>query len=461
MLTFFCLMAGSAWAQTSFVQGNLKYTITGSNTVSVAKDGVHSLSGALTIPSSVTYNSTAYTVTAVSDYGFSDLTITAVTIPGTVTNLGERAFGDCHKLAKITFEESTQPLTLVYGYYGSFQYCDADKEVIVKRNLTPSEGCPFYDNVTSAVIGGKATTVANSLFYGQRKMTSISIGNSVTSIGNYAFYDCGDGSGEVEMTLILSDNLTTIGENAFFSCEALKSLTLPSSLKLIGGSAFSSASIVSIVIPESIDSIGDSAFENCKKLTSIRIEDSEKPLRMKEGYYRPFHYCDAPKAVYLGRNLILTEDGTPFETAVTSVEIGDKVTTINPALFRWCDNLSSVSIGSGVTTIGESAFYDSGDADEVDEMIVTIGKNVTNIGENAFYSCDKLKAITLPASVKTVESNAFANTGLTDITIPATVDSLGQRAFGECGNLTNIRIENSGTATMAPSHTAMPRRLSM
>ena len=466
LLALFCLMGSSAWAQT-FTQGNLKYTITGSNTVSVAKDGVHSLSGDLTIPSTVTYNGTTYTVTLIPNYAFEGLTISGVSIPGTVESLGERAFGDCHKLAKITFEESTLPLTLVYGYYGSFQYCDADKQVIINRDVNPSDGCPFYANVTSAVIGGKATTVADHLFHGQGKMTSINIGNSVTSIGNYAFYDCGDGSGEVEMTLTLSDNLTTIGENAFFSCEALKSLTLPSSLKLIGGSAFSIASIASIVIPESIDSIGESAFENCKKLTSIRIEDSDKPLRMREGYYRPFHYCGAAKTVYLGRNLILTEDGTPFETAVTSVEIGDKVTTINPALFRWCDNLSSVSIGSGVTTIGESAFYDSGDADEVDEMIVTIGKNVTNIGENAFYSCDKLKAITLPASVKTVESNAFANTGLTDITIPATVDSLGQRAFGECGNLTNIRIENKAAALKlwngyyVPSHTAMPRRLSM
>ena len=446
MLTFFCLMAGSAWAQTSFVQGNLKYTITGSNTVSVAKDGVHSLSGALTIPSSVTYNGTAYTVTAVSDYAFSDLTITAVTIPGTVMSLGERAFGDCHKLAKITFEESTQPLTLVYGYYGSFQYCDADKEVIVKRNLTPSDGCPFYDNVTSAVIGGKATTVANSLFYGQRKMTSISIGNSVTSIGNYAFYDCGAPSDEVEMTLTLSDNLTTIGENAFYSCEALKSLTLPSSLKLIGGSAFSSASIASIVIPESIDSIGESAFENCKKLTSIRIEDSDKPLRMREGYYRPVHYCDAPKTVYLGRNLILTEDGTPFETAVTSVEIGDKVTTITPRMFADNSLLTSVIIGKGVKTIGNNAFYQCGNDESVNELTITLGENITNICENAFCYCWKLKSITLPSSVKLIEGYAFYETDLTDITIPASVDSLGGRAFGSCANLASIRIEDNTTA---------------
>ena len=447
MLTFFCLMAGSAWAQTSFVQGNLKYTITGSNTVSVAKDGVHSLSGALTIPSSVTYNGTAYTVTAVSDYGFGSLTITAVTIPGTVTNLGERAFGDCHKLAKITFEESTQPLTLVYGYYGSFQYCDADKEVIVNRNLTPSENsCPFYANVTSAVVGGKATTVADYLFYGQGKMTSISIGNSVTSIGNYAFYDCGAPSDEIEMTLTLSDNLTTIGENAFFSCEALKSLTLPSSLKLIGGSAFSSASIASIVIPESVDSIGEHAFESCQKLTSIRIEDSDKPLRMREGYYRPFHYCGAAKTVYLGRNLILTENSTPFETSITSVEIGDKVTVINPRMFADNTMLTSVTIGKGVKSIEYSAFYNCGNYETVSELTVSLGENTTRIGEDAFRYCTKLKSIALPASVKTIEGSAFSNTGFTSISIPATIDSLGQRAFGECGNLTNIRIENKTTA---------------
>jgi len=446
LLALFCLAGSSAWAQTSFVQGNLKYTITGSNTVSVAKDGVHSLSGALTIPSTVTYSGKTYTVTLIPDYAFESLTITGVSIPGTVMSLGERAFGDCHSLGKITFEESTQPLTLVYGYYGSFQYCDADKQVIVKRNLTPSEGCPFYDNVTSAVIGGKATTVANSLFYGQRKMTSISIGNSVTSIGNHAFAGCGDESGEVEMTLTLSENITTIGEGAFFNCPALKSLSLPSPLKLIGGSAFSYASITSIVIPESIDSIGESAFESCQKLTSIRIEDSDKPLRMKEGYYRPFHYCDAPKTVYLGRNLIQSEEGTPFEVDVTSVVFGDKVTTINPRMFWGNSKLTSVTIGKGVKTIGKNAFSDCGDDESVSTLTVTLGQNITRIGEEAFHSCEKLKAITLPSSLKLIEGYAFQSTGLSSIIIPASIDSLGDRAFGYCGNLTSIRIENKATA---------------
>ena len=446
LLTFFCLMGGSVWAQTSFVQNNLKYTVTSSSTVSVAKDGIHQLSGALTIPSTVTYSGKTYTVTSIPGYAFENQPITSVSIPGTVTSLADRAFGDCHSLGKITFEESTQPLTLVYGYYGSFQYCDADKQVIVKRNLTPSEGCPFYDNVTSAVIGGKATTVANSLFYGQRKMTSISIGNSVTSIGNHAFAGCGDESGEVEMTLTLSDNITTLGEKAFFNCPALKSLSLPSPLKLIGGEAFSYASIASLVIPESVDSIGEHAFENCKKLTSIRIEDSDKPLRMKEGYYRPFHYCDAPKTVYLGRNLIQSEEGTPFEVDVTSVVFGDKVTTINPRMFWGNSKLTSVTIGKGVKTIGKNAFSDCGNDESVSTLTVTLGQNITRIGEDAFNSCGKLKAITLPSSLKLIEGYAFQSTGLTSIIIPASIDSLGDRAFGYCGNLTSIRIENKATA---------------
>ena len=438
------LGSSSAWAQT-FIQGDMKYTVLDADakTVSVAKAN-NDIAGDIVIPSTVTNGNVAYTVTTISEYAFENLPITSVSIPGTVTSLADRAFGDCHSLGKITFEESTQPLTLVYGYYGSFQYCDADKQVIVKRNLTPSEGCPFYDNVTSAVIGGKATTVANSLFYGQRKMTSISIGNSVTSIGNGAFAGCGDGNGEVEMTLTLSENITTIGEKAFFNCPALKSLALPSTLKLIGGEAFSYANIASLVIPESVDSIGEHAFENCKKLTSIRIEDSDKPLRMREGYNRPFHYCDAPKTVYLGRNLIQSEDGTPFETAVTSVEIGDKVTTINPSMFWGNSKLTSVTIGNGVKTIGSAAFRGAGnDEYTVGELSVTMGENVETICSEAFNSCPKLLSISLPSTLKLIEGYAFSGTGLGSITIPASVDSIGKRAFGSCDNLASIRFEDS------------------
>ena len=176
LLAIFCLTGGSAWAQTTFTQGNLTYTVTSSSakTVSVAMKN-NTISGNVVIPSTVTYSGTTYTVTSVPDYAFSDARdITSVSIPGTVTSLGNRAFGDCHGLTKITFEESSQPLSMVCGYYGSFQFCDADKSVYAYRNLTPHEdSSPFYE-VTSVTVGGKATSVTSCLFYGQEKLTSIS-----------------------------------------------------------------------------------------------------------------------------------------------------------------------------------------------------------------------------------------------------------------------------------------------
>ena len=442
LLALLCLTGGSVWAQTTFTQGNLTYTVTSSSSVSVAMKN-NTISGDIVIPSTVTYSGNTYTVTSVSDYAFSDARdITSVSIPGTVTSLGKRAFGDCHGLANITFEESSQPLSIVCGYYGSFQYCDADKSVYAYRNLTPDDTySPFYA-VTSVTVGGKATTVTNNLFQGQDKLTSITIGSSVKSIGNGAFYDCGDNEGVLEMALSLGNGVTSIGTGAFYGCEALKSLTLPSALTLIDNNAFQYTGISSLVIPAAVDSLGERAFGDCHNLASIRIEDSNKPLKMKVGYYGPFTFSEADKTVYIGRNLKLTDNGNPFTNA-TSVVFSNNVTAINKNLLYGSKKLTSITIGSGVTTIGDGAFYDCGDDEGVYEMTLSMGKNVTSIGGNAFYSCEALKTVTLPSSLKLIGGSAFAGTGIYSIVIPAAVDSLGDRVFGECPNLASIYIENN------------------
>jgi len=444
LLALLCLTGGRAWAQTTFSQGNFAYTVTSSSakTVSVAMKN-NTISGDIVIPSSVTYSGNTYTVTSVSDYAFSDARdITSVSIPGTVTSLGNRAFGDCHGLTKITFEESSQPLSIVCGYYGSFQYCDADKSVYAYRNLTPNEeNSPFYE-VTSVTVGGKATTVTSCLFKGQDKLTSITIGSSVKSIGNYAFNGCGDRDGVVELVLTLGNNVTSIGTGAFYGCEALKSLTLPSTMKLVDNCAFQYSGIYSLVIPAAVDSIGERAFGDCHNLADIHIENCDRPLKMKEGYYGPFNFSDADKTVYIGRNLKLTEDGNPFINA-TSVVFSNNVTAINKNLLYGSKKLTSITIGSGVTTIGDGAFYDCGDDEGVVELELSIGKNVTNIGMNAFYSCEALRSLTLPSTLKLVSGYAFSKTGISSIVIPAAVDSLGDRVFGECPNLASIHIENN------------------
>ncbi|MBQ9203588.1 MAG: leucine-rich repeat protein [Prevotella sp.] len=212
--------------------------------------------------------------------------------------------------------------------------------------------------------------------------------------------------------------------------------------------AFQGQSITSVTIPSSIMTIDGWAFRDCYSLTNIRIEDSENALSMTAGYYSPFSANNAytyitERSVYIGRNLTLSEESQVFD-AITSVEFGPNVTTINSWLFYQAAKLSSVTIGNGVTTIGDYAFQEAGTS--VEEMVVTMGNGVTSIGEYAFNYCSHLKAVTLPSSLTEIKAYAFQSTGLTRITIPASVTNIGVWAFRDCNSLANIRIEDSSNA---------------
>ena len=181
---------------------------------------------------------------------------------------------------------------------------------------------------------------------------------------------------------------------------------------LITGNAFDNTSITSVTIPASVDSIGNRAFESCQSLTNIHIDDSDKELKLVSGFYGILYGANADKSVYVGRNLILSENSAPFPNA-TSVEFGDKVTAINKRLFYDANKLANVTIGKGVTEIGDAAFWNAGDDESVVEMTVTLGENVKTIGVSAFESCDKLMSITLPEKLDTIFDSAFQTTGLT------------------------------------------------
>ena len=152
---------------------------------------------------------------------------------------------------------------------------------------------------------------------------------------------------------------------------------------LITGNAFDNTSITSVTIPASVDSIGNRAFESCQSLTNIHIDDSDKELKLVSGFYGILYGANADKSVYVGRNLILSENSAPFPNA-TSVEFGDKVTAINKRLFYDANKLANVTIGKGVTEIGDAAFWNAGDDESVVEMTVTLGENVKTIGVSAF-----------------------------------------------------------------------------
>ena len=218
----------------------------------------------------------------------------------------------------------------------------------------------------------KVTSIGDDAFYKCSLLTSVTIPNSVTSIGDDAFYGC---SGLTSVTI--PNSVTSIGSYAFWNCSGLTSVTIPNSVTSIGGWAFWNCSgLTSVTIPNSVTSIGDGAFSNCSGLTSVTIPNS---------------------VTSIGINAFASCKG------LTSVTIGNSVTSIGDGAFYGCSGLTSVTIPNSVTSIGECAFsYCSG------LTSVTIPNSVTSIGGGAFDGVD------IPTVISLIE-NPFKITGKTSI----------------------------------------------
>ena len=235
-------------------------------------------------------------------------------------------------------------------------------------------------------------------------------------IGNYMwFYSLSDDSAIVtgvtpESGILTIPNslggkaVTSIGNDAFYDCSRLTSVTIPDSVTSIGSSAFRGCSgLTSITIPDGVTSIGYDAFYNCSGLTSITISDGVTSIG-----YDAFRGCSA-----------LTE---------TRINITDNA--------KWAEN----SINSQL--MGERRLFVNGE--EVANFVIPDG--VTSIAANAFSGCSGLTSITVPDGVTNIENSAFFGcSGLTSVTIPDSVTGIGENAFLGVGN-----VVYTGSASGAP-----------
>ena len=196
-------------------------------------------------------------------------------------------------------------------------------------------------------------------------------GCPVTSIGDFAFYECYG-----LRSITIPESVTSIGRYAFFDCSWLTSVTIPDGVTSIGGSAFEGCSdLTSITIPNGVTNIWGSAFSGCSGLTSVTIPDGVTSIR-----------------------------GSTFEgcSRLTSITIPDGVTSIGSYAFYGCSGLTSITIPDGVTSIGAYTFYNCSGLTSI-----TIPDGVTSIGASAFWGCQGLKTITIPASVSSLGSYVF------------------------------------------------------
>ena len=315
----------------------------------------------------------------IADYAFAGFTgLTAVTIPSSVTHIGEEVLVRCSSLTSIEVDSENT-------IYDSRDNCNA---IIETATNTLIQGCQ------NTIIPNGVTSIGGSAFSGCKNLTSITIPNSVTSIGESAFYDCSS------LTVItIPEGVTSIGSSAFSGCSSLASVTIQEGVTSIGGRAFSGcSSLTSVTIPSSVTSIGGSAFSGCKNLTSITIPNSVTSIGGNA-----FYGC----------------------SSLTSVIIPEGVTSIGNSAFRDCSSLTSVTIPEGVTSIGNYAFSGCSSLTSV-----TIPNSVTSIGSWTFYNCSSLTAITIPEGVTSIGEEAFCNCkNLNSITIPNSVTSIGRSAF--------------------------------
>ena len=336
----------------------------------------------LTLPESI--NGGEYVVRSYAIYFHHNLL--NIVLPPAVVAVEDCAFESCNYVfelineSSISFEE--QPwggAMVIMSYRNLYTSMDCSTLGIVdgKYIYGVSKGITYLlsylgnerDVVLPDTINGGDYEIIDCVFEDRDELESVTIPDSVTAIGAYAFSGCTS-----LQTVILPDSIVTIGDNAFSNCVSLETVTLGSSLTTINAHAFGSCiSLATIHLTSSVESVFGNTFYGCTSLQSVTVEDSNK------------EYCSVG-------GVLFSKDKTclilyPAGRSESSYSIPDTVNTIGANAFAICESLNTAIIPDSVRVISEEAFHEC-----VSLKVITIPSAVLDM-KNAFLDCIHLKAV--------------------------------------------------------------------
>ena len=314
--------------------------------------------------------------------------LTAILLLGTLPVLSLPTFAASK--SDLTFELNDDE----QSYEVSACYRSAIGEVVI-----PSE----YD-------GKPVTKIGDRAFKDCKKITSVTIPNSVIEIGSYVFWQC-----EELKSATITGTVTEMAECVFLSCTSLESVTLPNNIKEISFGMFKDCtSLESVSIPNGVTAIGGSAFEGCTSLTSVTMPDSVTAIG-----WGAFQGCTGLKQIKISDN-VAELDNYVFQncTSLTSITIPKSVTTIDSDIFSGCTGLKEILVSP------DNNNYISQDGVLFDKAKKELLK---------YPSCKAATNYTVPETVAEIKYRAFeGNKHLTSVTIPACVEKINSGAFSDC-----------------------------